>query len=240
VGEPAIELENLTRDFGRRRAVDALNLRIEAGEIVGFLGPNGAGKTTTIRCLLGLAKPTHGDARIFGKSVAREPLAALDGVGSLVEGAAIYDGVSARDHLRAAAFFVGKEVPPAEIDAALAAVGLADRARDRATEFSRGMKQRLALATALLGNPRLLVLDEPTDGLDPIGTVEIRKLLKRLRDGGATVFLSSHLLHEVEATCDRVAVLDGGKLRAVGSVGELKGDRSLEEFFLGVVEARGA
>ena len=114
-------------------------------------------------------------------------------------------------------------MPPAEIDAALAAVGLADRARDRATEFSRGMKQRLALATALLGNPRLLVLDEPTDGLDPIGTVEIRKLLKRLRDGGATVFLSSHLLHEVEATCDRVAVLDGGKLRAVGSVGELKG-----------------
>jgi ABC-2 type transport system ATP-binding protein len=240
VSEPALSLDDLTRDFGARRAVDGVTMRVEQGEIVGFLGPNGAGKTTTIRCLLGLARPTSGDARIFGKSVVRERLAALEGVGSLVENAAIHETLSARDHLRAAAYFVGKPVPDAEIDGALATVGLADRASDRAASFSRGMKQRLALATALLGSPRLLVLDEPTDGLDPIGTVEIRKLLKRLRDGGATIFLSSHLLPEVEATCDRIAVLDRGKLRAFGSVAELKGNGSLEDFFLGVVEANGA
>jgi ABC-2 type transport system ATP-binding protein len=158
-------------------------------------------------------------------------------VGSLVESAAIYDHLSGRDHLRASSYLVGNGASGGDVDAALEAVGLRDRGRDRASDYSRGMKQRLALATALLGNPRLLVLDEPTDGLDPIGTVEIRKLLRRLRDGGTTIFLSSHLLAEVEHTCDRIAILEGGKLRAQGRIADLKGDRSLEEFFLGVVEA---
>jgi ABC-2 type transport system ATP-binding protein len=231
----AIEFENLTRDFGARRAVDGVSLRVEPGEIVGFLGPNGAGKTTAIRCLLGLAKPTSGSARIFGSEAARDRAQALRGVGSLVEGAALFDHLSARDHLRAAAFYVGEPAPNAQIEDCLQRVGLADRAGDRASTFSRGMKQRLALATALLGDPRLLVLDEPTDGLDPLGTVEIRKLLKALRDKGATIFLSSHLLPEVEAICDRIAILDKGKLRAFGAISQLKGDQSLEEFFLGVV-----
>jgi len=234
---PAIELDGLTRDFGRRRAVDGLTLRVEAGEIFGFLGPNGAGKTTTIRCLLSLAHPTSGDARIFGRSVVRERLAALEGVGALVEGPALYEHLSAIDHLRAAAFLV-PGVAEESLEPLLAEVGLADRAGDRVSTFSRGMKQRLAIATALLGSPRLLVLDEPTDGLDPLGTVEVRRLLGRLRDRGVTVFASSHLLAEVEATCDRVAVLDQGKLRAVATVSSLTGDRSLEDYFLSIVEPR--
>jgi ABC-2 type transport system ATP-binding protein len=232
VGAPAIELDHLTRDFGRRRAVDALSLRVEPGEVFGFLGPNGAGKTTTIRCLLGLVRPTAGDARIFGASVVSDRLRALAGVGALVEGPALYEELTAAEHLRACAHLVeGAEAP----EALLSEVGLADRAGDRVRTFSRGMKQRLALATAMLGRPALLVLDEPTDGLDPLGTVEVRKLLKRLAGEGVTVFLSSHLLAEVEATCDRVAVLDRGRLRAVGTVAQLAGDRGLEEFFLSVV-----
>ncbi len=235
--EPALEIAALTRDFGRRRAVDGLTLRVEPGEIFGFLGPNGAGKTTTIRCMLGLIRPSSGDVRLFGKSIATSRVAALEGVGSLVEGPALHESLSARDHLRACRYLVGAEVPDPQLEQVLEAVGLGDRADDRAGTFSRGMKQRLALATAMLGRPRLLVLDEPTDGLDPIGTVEIRRLLKRLRDGGTTIFLSSHLLAEVEATCDRIALLDRGKLRASGTVAEVKGNGSLEDFFLAVVEA---
>lgn len=233
--EPALEILRLTRQFGARRAVDELELRVERGEIFGFLGPNGAGKTTTIRCVLGLARPTSGDIRIFGRSVISERTEALAGVGSLVEGPALYEGLTALDHLRAAARYVGTPVSESQITEILGSVGLGDRGSDRASTFSRGMKQRLALATALLGEPRLLILDEPTDGLDPIGTVEIRRLLKSLKSRGATVFLSSHLLSEVEATCDRIALLDRGKLRACGSVAEVKGNQSLEEFFLGVV-----
>ena len=235
--EPAIQIDGLTRNFGRRRAVDDVTLRVDRAEIFGFLGPNGAGKTTTIRCMLGLAKPTSGDVRLFGRSVARDRIAALEGVGSLVEGPALYSHLHAVDHLRACAFHVGDGV---ELDPhlALAEVGLADRAEDRVSTLSRGMKQRLAVATALLGRPRLLVLDEPTDGLDPLATVEMRRMFRRLRDRGVTLFLSSHLLAEVSATCDRVAVLDRGQLRAVGTVAALTADRSLEDFFLATVEGR--
>ncbi|MBI3819225.1 MAG: ABC transporter ATP-binding protein [Planctomycetes bacterium] len=229
----------MTRDFGRRRAVDALTLRVETGEIFGFLGRNGAGKTTTIRCLLGLARPKAGDARIFGNSIIHNRLAALEGVGALVESAALYDWLNARDHLRSCAALAGPETNDDKIYQLLRDVGLEGRERDRITTFSRGMKQRLALATALLGKPRLLVLDEPTDGLDPIGTVDIRKLLKQLRDRGVTIFLSSHLLPEVEATCDRVAILDGGKLLAVSSVADLKENHTLEDFFIKTVGSAG-
>jgi ABC-2 type transport system ATP-binding protein len=234
---PAIELTGLTRDFGKRRAVDGLTLRVEPGEIFGFLGPNGAGKTTTIRCLLGLARPNSGDAKIFGRSVVTDRVAALEGVGALVEGPALYSHLSAIDHLSAAAYLVPGS-GNGELGGLLEQVGLGDRAGDRVSTFSRGMKQRLAIATALLGSPRLLVLDEPTDGLDPLGTVEIRRLLGSLRDRGVTVFTSSHLLAEVEATCDRVAVLDRGRLKAVTTVASIAGDRSLEDYFLSIVETR--
>lgn len=237
VADPALELEDLTRDFGRRRAVDSVSLRVEPGEIIGFLGPNGAGKTTTIRMLLGLARPTRGDVRIHGVSVVRDRVRALDRVGALVENAAIHEHLTAEQNLRAAAFYVDHPPTPSMLSQLLAQVGLADRARDRAAQFSRGMKQRLALAVALLGNPRLLVLDEPTDGLDPIGTVEIRNLLSRLRGEGTTIFMSSHLLSEVQAVCDRVAILVGGRLRALGTVASLTGDRSLEEYFMGIAGA---
>lgn len=237
---PAIEFLNLTRDFGRRRAVDGLNFNIERGEIFGFLGRNGAGKTTTIRCLLGLAKPTSGDALLFGNSIITNRVAALSGVGALVETAALYDSMRARDHLRACAMMANCNDNDSQLDTLLGEVGLAGRERDRVATFSRGMKQRLALATAMLGNPKLLILDEPTDGLDPVGTVEIRKLLKNLRDRGATIFLSSHLLPEVEAACDRVAIIDKGKLLAITHIHDLAGRQTLEEFFLNTVAAGGS
>lgn len=228
---PAIEFLQLTRNFGARRAVDSLTLSVGVGEIFGFLGRNGAGKTTTIRCLLGLAKPTSGDVKIFGRSIVTDRIAALDGVGALVENAAVYDYLSARDHLHACARLVNVPAGSDRIQQILGAVGLSDRAADRVATFSRGMKQRLAIATAMLGDPKLLILDEPTDGLDPVGTVEIRNLLKTLRGRGTTIFLSSHLLPEVEATCDRVAILELGKLCATAPVAEIQQKQSLEEFF---------
>lgn len=240
---PAIEFMNLTRDFGKRRAVDSLHLRVEPGEIFGFLGRNGAGKTTTIRCLLGLARPTAGDARIFGNSIITDTVRALEGVGALVEGAALYDSLCAADHLRAASWLAGtgvnNNITNSAIEELLNTVGLGGRGGDRVSTFSRGMKQRLALATAMLGTPRLLILDEPTDGLDPVGTVEIRILLKKLRANGTTIFLSSHLLAEVHATCDRVAILDQGKLKTVTNVADIDKNMSLEDYFLQVIGAGG-
>jgi ABC-2 type transport system ATP-binding protein len=229
---PAIEFQALTRAFGRRTAVNNLTLDVSEGEIFGFLGRNGAGKTTTIRCLLGLARPTSGDVRVFGRSIVRDRIGALENVGALVESAAVYDYLTGEEHLRACALWGGFDASPSRSKPLLEAVGLAERARDRVSTYSRGMKQRLAIATAMLGNPKLLVLDEPTDGLDPVGTIEIRQLLKKLRGAGTTVFLSSHILGEVEATCDRVAILDGGHLKAVAVIQDVVQRHSLEEFFL--------
>lgn len=234
---PAIEFDQLTRCFGARRAVDSLSFAVNRGEIFGFLGRNGAGKTTTIRCLLGLARPTSGDVRIFGKSIVNNRVAALEATGALVETAALYDYLSSTDHLRACAPLAGSNISDTNINDILERVGLGGRGDDRVSTFSRGMKQRLALATALLGNPRLVVLDEPTDGLDPIGTVEIRKILRDLKSGGTTIFLSSHLLAEVGETCDRIATIDVGRLRAVASVAEIGGGREIEEFFMKSVAA---
>ena len=215
--EPAVVTEGLTKRYGRRTVVDDLSLRVRRGEVFGFLGPNGAGKTTTLRMLVGLVRPTAGSASVLGRPVGAPPV----GVGSLIEGPGFYPYLSGRDNLRVLAGYAG--VPAARIGAVLEQVDLAGRARDRFGTYSLGMKQRLGVAAALLTDPELVVLDEPTNGLDPAGITEMRALLRRLAADGRTVLLSSHLLGEVEQICDRVAVVDGGRLVAEGAVAELVG-----------------
>jgi ABC-2 type transport system ATP-binding protein len=215
----AIVTEGLTKRFGARTAVDQLDLTVRAGQIFGFLGPNGAGKTTTIGMLLALIRPTAGRAAVLGHDVQRDPARALAGVGAMIEAPAFYPYLSGRDNLRALARAGG--LPSTRVDAALAVVELADRARDKFRSYSQGMRQRLGIAAALLHEPQLIILDEPTNGLDPAGQLEIRELIRTLAASGRTIFLSSHLLHEVEQICDEVAILKEGRLVAGGPVAEL-------------------
>ncbi len=218
----AIETAGLTKHFGRHRAVDTLNLTIHEGTVFGFLGPNGAGKTTTIRMLLGLIRPTSGGGRILGHDILRERAAILPHVGAIVESPAFYLSLSGRDNLRVLARTAGREDARAIADV-LETVGLSARAGDRVKTYSLGMKQRLAIAAALLNNPQIIFLDEPTNGLDPAGTVEIRELIGQLGASGHTIFLSSHLLHEVEQVCTVVAIINHGKLVTQGRVSDLLG-----------------
>jgi ABC-2 type transport system ATP-binding protein len=217
--EAAILTQGLTKRFGDRLAVDHLDLEVPHGQIFGFLGPNGAGKTTTIGMLLGLIRPTEGRAVVLGCDVAREPERALAGVGAMIEAPAFYPYLSGRDNLRVLARAMG--LPAARVESALGAVELSGRARDKFRAYSQGMRQRLAIAAALLNDPRLIILDEPTNGLDPAGQIEIRELIRALAAGGHTIFLSSHLLHEVEQICDQVAILKQGRVVAGGAVAEL-------------------
>jgi ABC-2 type transport system ATP-binding protein len=217
--ENVIETENLTRHYGARLAVDGLNLRVGRGEIFGLLGPNGAGKTTTIAMLLGLVRPSAGRALVLGHDVQADPVAALHRVGAMIETPAFYPYLSGYDNLRVLALAGG--LPEARIAATLEAVELTDRARDRVRGYSQGMRQRLAIAAALLPDPELIILDEPTNGLDPAGTAEIRALIRRLAAGGRTIVLCSHILSEVEQLCGRVAILKAGRLVAEGAVAEL-------------------
>ena len=223
----AIETTGLSKHFGPHRAVDTLDLAIHQGSIFGFLGPNGAGKTTTIRMLLGLIRPTSGGGRILGHDITRERAAILPQVGAIVESPAFYPYLSGRDNLRALGRTEGHE-DTRRIAGVLEQVGLSDRARDRVRTYSLGMKQRLAIAAALLNQPQIIFLDEPTNGLDPAGTVEIRELIGQLGASGHTIFLSSHLLHEVEQVCTEVAIINHGKLVTQGRVtGLLKQDAAL-------------
>lgn len=223
--ETAIRVENLSKTFGRRpkkriQAVRNITLEIRAGQVYGFLGPNGAGKTTTIRMLLDLIRPTAGDAYIYGKHVRRDH-AVLRRVGALVEGAAFYNFLTGRRNLEVLAR-TANHYDPRRIDALLEQVGLAQRAHQRVKGYSTGMKQRLGLAAALLSDPDLLILDEPTNGLDPGGMHEIREFIRRQADDhGKTVFLSSHLLGEVEHVCDRVAIINLGEIVREGAVADL-------------------
>ncbi|MEQ4302364.1 ABC transporter ATP-binding protein [Plantactinospora sp. B6F1] len=223
-GQPhPVEARGLTKRYGRLTAVDALDLTVRSGEVYGFLGPNGAGKTSTLRMLLGLVRPTAGTVRLFG----RPPSAPgqLARVGALIEGPTFYPYLSGRENLRVLARYAGN--PPGRIRTVLEMVGLADRAGDRYVGYSLGMKQRLGVAAALLKDPRLLILDEPTNGLDPAGMVDMRALIRRLAAGGCTVLLSSHLLGEVQQICDRVGVISGGRLVAESGVAELRGATGL-------------
>jgi ABC-type multidrug transport system ATPase subunit len=217
--QPAIATELLTKRYGDRVAVDGLTLQVAQGEVFGLLGPNGAGKTTTIAMLLGLLRPSAGRALVLGHDMAREPGAALGRVGAMIEAPAFYPYLSGYDNLLALALAGG--LPRARITAALEAVELTERARDKVRAYSQGMRQRLAIAAALLPDPELIILDEPTNGLDPAGTAEIRALIRELAAGGRTVLLCSHMLHEVEQLCGRVAILKAGRLIAEGRVAEL-------------------
>ncbi|MEO8971023.1 MAG: ABC transporter ATP-binding protein [Ktedonobacteraceae bacterium] len=218
--EFAIETKGLTKHFGSRKAVEKLNLTVPEGTVFGFLGPNGAGKTTTIRMLLGLIKPTRGTARILGHDCISERAAFLPYVGAIVESPSFYSTFSGYDNLRVLAITGGYENGQ-RIGEVLEIVGLSERAKDRVKTYSLGMKQRLAIAAALLNNPRIIFLDEPTNGLDPAGTVEVRELIQRLGKLGHTIFISSHLLHEVEQVCTEIAIINRGKLIKQGPVSSL-------------------
>jgi ABC-2 type transport system ATP-binding protein len=221
-----IEVEGLRKEYRRRkagrvRAVDDVTLSVPAGGVFGFLGPNGSGKTTTIRCVLGLSRPSDGHCRLLGAESPRRLPSVIGRVGSLVETPGLTSGVTARQTLEILATAAG--IGPSRVDAVLERVGLAERAEDRARGYSLGMRQRLAIAGALLTPKDLLVLDEPTNGLDPQGTREVRQLVGSLAGDGATVLVSSHLLGEVELVCDQVAILSGGRTVASGPIDNVLG-----------------
>jgi ABC-2 type transport system ATP-binding protein len=221
--EQIVVTKDLTKRYGERIAVDAVNLTVRRGEIYGFLGPNGAGKTTTLRMLLGLVRPTSGEASVLGC-----PPGSPDGlrrIGALVEGPGFYPYLSGRENLRVLARYASLD--DVAVAAALEQVDLSDRADDRYRSYSLGMKQRLGVAAALLGDPALLILDEPTNGLDPAGMADMRDLIRSLAGRGQTVMLSSHLLGEVEQICDRVGVISDGRLLVESSVADLRGHTSL-------------
>jgi ABC-2 type transport system ATP-binding protein len=214
----AIATQGLTKRYGSRAAVDQLTIQVPTGVVAGFVGLNGAGKTTTIRMLLGLITPSAGTAEVLGQPI-RRPSAYLHQVGAMIDGPAFYPTLSARANLEVLATLGGH--PKTRIGQLLEQVGLADRASDRYSSYSLGMKQRLGIAAALLPDPALLVLDEPANGLDPAGILEIRALLRGLADEGTTVFVSSHLLAEVEQISDWLVMIDHGRLLYDGPIGQI-------------------
>ena len=216
----AIRTIGLSKSYGKRLAVDHLDLEVERAELFGFLGPNGAGKTTTIRMALGLIAPTGGTVEILGMEVRSHRSQVLPRVGALVESPALYGYLSGRDNLRAVGSLLGG-VSEKRIDEVLEIVALKGRDGDRVRTYSMGMKQRLGLALALLNNPDVLILDEPANGLDPAGIVEMRDLLRDLAGQGKTVFISSHVLTEVQQICTRVAIINHGKLIRIAPVHDL-------------------
>jgi ABC-2 type transport system ATP-binding protein len=225
-----IEVRGLTKRFGPVLAVDRLSFAVEPGEVVGFLGPNGAGKTTTLRMLLGLVRPDAGTATINGSSYPDLP-EPLHQVGAVLEASSFHPGRTARNHLRVQA--LAGQADPSRIDDVLELTGLTDAAGRRVGGFSLGMRQRLALATALLTDPELLILDEPTNGLDPEGVRWLRDLLRGMAAEGATVLVSSHILAEVAHTVDSVVILDHGRLVAQSALADLTGgEQNLEDAFL--------
>jgi ABC-2 type transport system ATP-binding protein len=216
-------VDHLSKRFGDITALDDVSLEVPTGDIVGFLGPNGSGKTTTLRMLLGLTRPTSGTADVLGASPGTP--AGLSRIGAMIESPAFYPFLSGRDNLRVMARHAG--APESRIAPALAEVDLSSRAGDRFSTYSMGMKQRLGVAAALLKDPELLILDEPTNGLDPAGMAEMRSFIRELGQGQRTVLLSSHLMHEVEQICDRVGVIRQGRLVAEGTVADLRGKPGL-------------
>jgi len=215
----AIATDSLTKEYGTVTALDRVSLDVAEGEIFGFLGPNGAGKSTLINLLLDFARPTAGSARIFGHDCQTAGVKAREHLGVVPEGYSVFDRLTGRKHVE---YAIRSKDADADAVALLDRVGLRDVAGRPASGYSKGMKQRLVLAMALAGEPDLLLLDEPTTGLDPNGAAEMRRLLRRENERGATIFFSSHILEQVEAVCDRVGILQAGQLVAVDSIEGLR------------------
>jgi ABC-2 type transport system ATP-binding protein len=221
--EAVVEICDLTKRYDRVTAVDRVSLSVRRGEVYGFLGPNGAGKTTTLRMVLGLIRPTSGDVTVLGSRPGDPD--ALARIGSMIEGPAFYPFLSGRDNLKVIARYAG--IDAGHIDATLDTVDLGSRGGDKFSTYSLGMKQRLGVAAALLKDPDLVVLDEPTNGLDPAGMRDMRALIRRLGDSGHTVILSSHMMGEVQQICDRVGVINEGCMIVENTVDELRGESEL-------------
>jgi ABC-2 type transport system ATP-binding protein len=237
----AIETHGLVKRFGARAAIDGVDLHVPRGCAFGFLGPNGAGKTTMIRTLLGLTDVSAGTMSLLGRPVPLERAQALERVGAIVEEPRFHMHLSGRENLRVVAAVRGPEARE-RIEPALARVGLSDRAGDRVKSYSMGMRQRLGVARCLLADPQLLILDEPTNGLDPAGIQEFREMIRAMvEQEGRTVFISSHLLDEVERTCDAAAIVDRGKVVVQGPMAELAaGGEPRHELILGVEDVERA
>ena len=218
---PALTVENFRKTYGSFVAVDDLSFHVDQGDIYGFLGPNGAGKSTTIRALLGLIRPTGGQIKIFGQSLAADRAGAMRRIGSIVEKPDFYKNLSGRKNLELFAWLSKVRDARHRIDRMLELVGLSQRDRDAVKGYSHGMKQRLGLAQALLHDPDLIILDEPTTGLDPQGIVDLRKLLLQLQAEGKTIFLSSHILSEIELIATRMVIINKGRAIVEGTVAEL-------------------
>jgi ABC-type multidrug transport system ATPase subunit len=222
----ALSTRDLKKSFGRQMALAGLNLEVPTGVVYGFLGPNGAGKTTTMRILTGLIHPDSGSVSLLGQAFGRGKRSLLQDVGALVESPSFYPHLSARDNLRVFAA-TGRRVQRARIEELLDLVGLRERAGDRVSRYSMGMKQRLGIAVALLNDPKLLLLDEPANGLDPSGIVQLRDTLKTLAASGKTVFISSHILPEVQQMADIVGIIAAGRLITQGPLDELLASQAL-------------
>jgi ABC-type multidrug transport system ATPase subunit len=223
MNENVVQTKDLTKRYGDRLAVDGVSMTVKGGEVYGFLGPNGAGKTTTLRMMLGLIRPASGSATVLGRPAGAPEVTAR--IGALIEGPGFYPYLTGRDNLRVMARY--RNLPDSVVEEALERVDLAHRGGDKFKTYSLGMKQRLGVASALMGDPELIVLDEPTNGLDPAGMADMRKLIVDLARGGQTVLLSSHLLDEVQEICDRVGVISHGVLLRESTVSDLRGGTSL-------------
>lgn len=235
----AIETTELTRDFGEFRAVNGLNLRVDAGRFYGFLGPNGAGKSTTIKMLTGLLAPSGGSVRILGENIGdpKRALAVKRRIGVVPENLALFDNLTAREYLTfiGRMYLLPRETVRARCDELLTMMDLAHGEKKLTVEFSHGMKKKLALAAALIANPDLLFLDEPFEGVDAVASRVLRDTLKQCVERGATVFLTSHILEIVEKLCTDVGIISQGRLVHQGTMEELHRDGSLEDKFLAVV-----
>jgi ABC-2 type transport system ATP-binding protein len=225
----AISFEGLVKQYGKQRAVDNLTASVQAGRITGFLGPNGAGKSTSLRCLVGLSNPTSGSVKILG-STYQSLDNPLSKVGTVLDSRGFHPALTGRQNLKVVAAAAG--IADSRVDQVLAQVELTDAKDKRMKNYSLGMKQRLALAGAILGDPEILILDEPANGLDPAGIAWLRSFLRSLAAGGRTILVSSHQLAELQNTVDDVIVIHKGKLIAQGTIDEVRGEGTLEEAFL--------
>ena len=224
-----LETKNLTKTFGKQKAVDSISLKIKENSIYGLLGPNGAGKSTTLKMITGMIHKTSGEIFFEGHKWSRDD---LSDIGALIEMPALYENLSARENLKVRTLLLG--LPDSRIDEVLEIVSLKDTGKKKSGQFSLGMKQRLGIAIALLNNPKLLILDEPTNGLDPLGIQELRDLIRSFPEKGITVILSSHILAEVEQTADHIGIINNGKLQYQNIINH---DDNLEELFMNVIKS---